>query len=157
MKKLSVLALLLAVCVAMLAGCSNEAAPVAEPTAEPTQPVSGLANAYAYVKTIYKNAAEVTAKDYQVVGSVPVGAETFEITWTVDVAEDVVAIVKGEDGMVTVDVNEASTEEVAYVLTASLTDGTETKTLSWNHVLPATMNVDGMTYAEWQETGGVNG
>ena len=71
-----------------------------------------------------------------------------EITWTVDVAEDVVAVVAGENGMTLIDVNENSAEEVPYVLTASLTDGKETQTLSWNHTLPAAMNVDGMTYAE---------
>ena len=150
MKKLTAWALLLAMCVALFAGCSNN-----EPTETTTEPnvttepqVSGLADAVSYVKTIYKNAAEVTSKDYEVVGVVPVGDEKYEITWTVDVAEDVVAIVKGDNGMVTIDVNEGSTEEVAYVLTATLTDGTDTETLSWNHILPATMDVDGYTYAE---------
>ena len=76
------------------------------------------------------------------------GTEKYEITWSVDVAEDVVAIVPNENGMVTVNVNENSSEEVAYVLTATLTDGTDTQTLSWNHILPAAMNVDGLTYAE---------
>ena len=152
MKKL-ISVILALVMVLSLAACGGSTAP--ETTAPATEapateaPVSGLADAAAYVKTIYKTAeGTVTGKDYQVVGSVPVGAETYEITWTVDVAEDVVAIVKGEDGLVTVDVNEGSSEEVAYVLTASLTDGTETKTLSWNHILPATLDVDGLTYAE---------
>ena len=152
MKKL-ISVILALVMVLSLAACGGEKAP--ETTAPATEapateaPVSGLADAVAYVKTIYKTAeGTVTGKDYQVVGSVPVGADVYEITWTVDVAEDVVAIVKGEDGMVTVDVNEGSSEEVAYVLTASLTDGTETKTLSWNHILPATMDVDGLTYEE---------
>ena len=153
MKKLTVWALLLALCVGMLAGCANEpaettGAPV-ETTAAPTEaPVSGLNDAVAYVKTIYKNAADITAKDYEVISVVPMGAEKFEITWTVDVAEDVVAIVAGENGMTLIDVNENSAEEVAYVLTATLTDGTETQSLTWNHTLPAAMNVDGLTYAQ---------
>jgi len=152
MKKLTVWALLLALCVGMLAGCANEpaettGAPV-EPTDAPTEAVSGLADAVAYVKTIYKNAADITSKDYEVISVVPMGAEKFEITWTVDVAEDVVAVVAGENGMTLIDVNENSAEEVAYVLTASLTDGKETQTLTWNHTLPAAMNVDGLTYAE---------
>ena len=152
MKKL-ISVILALVMVLSLAACGGSKAP--ETTAPATEapateaPVSGLADAVAYVKTIYKTAeGTVTGKDYQVVGSVPVGAETYEITWTVDVTEDLVTIVKGEDGLVTIDVNEGSSEEVAYVLTASLTDGTETKTLSWNHILPATMDVDGLTYAE---------
>ena len=151
MKKLTAWALLLAMCVAMFAGCSNTAepteAPTAAPTEAPTEAVSGLADAAAYLKTIYKTAeGTVTAKDYEVVGVVPVGAEKFQITWTVDTEE--VAIVANENGMVTVDVNEEGSEELAYVLTATLTDGKETVTMSWNHTVPAAMNVDGMTYAE---------
>ena len=150
MKKLTVWALLLAMTVAMLAGCGNTApAETTAPATEaPTEAVSGLADAVAYVKTIYKNAADITAKDYEVISVVPMGTEKFDITWTVDVAEDVVAIVAGENGMTLIDVNENSSEEVAYVLTATLTDGTNTESLSWNHTLPAAMNVDGMTYAE---------
>ena len=153
MKKLTVWALLLALCVGMLAGCANEpaettGAPV-ETTAAPTEaPVSGLNDAVAYVKTIYKNAADITAKDYEVISVVPMGAEKFEITWTVDVAEDVVAIVAVENGMTLIDVNENSAEEVPYVLTATLTDGVDTQSLTWNHTLPAAMNVDGLTYAQ---------
>lgn len=152
MKKIIAWALMLAMCVTLFAGCSQK-----ETTPETTVPateateaaVSGLADAVAYVKAIYKNDdGTVTGKDYQVVGSVPVGTERYEITWSVDVAEDVVAVVPGEDGFVTIDVNEGSSEEVPYVLTATLTDGTETQTLTWNHTLPASMDVDGMTYAE---------
>ena len=152
MKKLTVWALLLAMTVALFAGCSNTPAETTAPapveTQAPTEAVSGLADAVAYVKTIYKNAAEITAKDYEVISVVPMGTEKFEITWTVDVAEDVAAVVAGENGMTLIDVNENCAEEVAYVLTATLTDGTNTESLSWNHILPAAMNVDGMTYAE---------
>ena len=151
MKKLTVWALLLALTVGMLAGCANEPAETTGAPVEtqaPTEAVSGLADAVAYVKTIYKNAADITAKDYEVIALVPMGTEKFDITWTVDVAEDVVAVVAGENGMTLIDVNENSAEEVAYVLTATLTDGKETQTLTWNHTLPAAMNVDGMTYAE---------
>ena len=153
MKKMTVWALLLAMTVALFAGCTNTPAETtALSTPAETQPateaVSGLADAVAYVKTIYKNAADITAKDYEVISVVPMGAEKFDIVWTVDVAEDVVAVVAGENGMTLIDVNENSAEEVPYVLTATLTDGTNTETLSWKHTLPAAMNVDGMTYAE---------
>ena len=152
MKKLTVWALLLAMTVALFAGCSNTPAETTAPapveTQAPTEAVSGLNDAVAYVKTIYKNAAEITAKDYEVISVVPMGAEKFEITWTVDVAEDVAAVVAGENGMTLIDVNENCAAETPYVLTATLTDGTNTESLSWNHIVPAAMNVDGMTYAE---------
>ena len=152
MKKLTVWALLLAMTVALFAGCSNTPAETTAPapveTQAPTEAVSGLNDAVAYVKTIYKNAAEITAKDYEVISVVPMGTEKFEITWTVDVAEDVAAVVAGENGMTLIDVNENCAAETPYVLTATLTDGTNTESLSWNHIVPAAMNVDGMTYAE---------
>ena len=154
MKKLSVWALLLAMCATMLAGCSNNETKEPTPTTTPDSVVesveeeSGLEDAVAYVKTIYKKEeGKVTAKDYTLVGSVPVGAKTFEITWTTNVGEDLVTVVRGEDGMVTIDVNEEAPEEVAYVLTASLTDGTDTQTLSWNHTLPAGKKGE-LSYAE---------
>ena len=150
MKKLTAWALLLAMMVAVFAGCSTpEKTPETTEAPATEAAVSGLEDAVDYVKTIYKKAeGTVTAKDYEVVGVVPVGTEKYEITWSVDVAEDVVAIVPNENGMVAVNVNENSSEEVTYVLTATLTDGTDTQTLSWNHILPAAMNVDGLTYAE---------
>ena len=149
MKKLTVWALLLAMVVTMFAGCSNTPAETTAPATEaPTEAVSGLADAVSYIKSIYKKAAELTAKDYEVVSVAVVGADKYEITWSVDVAEDVVAVVPGENGMTLIDVNENCTAETPYVLTATLTDGTTTETLSWNHIVPAAMNVDGMTYAE---------
>ncbi len=150
MKKLLAFALMLAMVVTMFAGCSPE-----EPVDDVNTPVDevvetdGLADAVAYVKTIYKNAAEITSKDYERIGTVPVGDVKYTVVWTVDVSEDIAKVVVAENGMVTIDVNEDSTEEVPYVLTATITDADgNTETLSWNHILPATMNVDGMTYAE---------
>ena len=146
MKKLTVWALLLAMVVAMFAGCSNNTP--AETTAPATEPADLLADAVYYVRSLYKSAVNVTAKDYEVVGSVLIGGEKFPITWSVDVAEDVVAIVPNENGMVTIDVNEDCTEETPYVLTATLTDGTDTQSLTWEHTVPAALNVDGLTYTE---------
>ena len=143
MKRLISCVLLLAMCLSLFAGCgSNANTPATEPAAK-------LEDAVAYVKTIYKNVGEMTTSDFQRVGAVPMGDTKFEVVWTVDVSEDLVKIVVGEDGMVTVDINEDSTAEVAYVLTATITgpDGAS-ETLSWNHVLPAAMNVDGLTYHE---------
>ncbi len=159
MKKLIAFLLALVLCLG-LAACGTTETP-ADNTQEPSQPVENspapapeveetdpLADAVAYVKTIYKKVAEITGKDYERIAVVPVGTEKVEITWTADVAEDLVKVVMGENGMVTIDVNEGSTEEVAYVLTATLTVDGKSESLSWNHILPATMDVDGLTYAE---------
>ena len=169
MKKFIALFLALVLCIGLVA-CGNpgteqptnspapvEPSPVPSEPANPSpapeqpsaEPVNAAANAIAYIKNVYKKAAEITSKDFQRIGTVPVGAEKVVVVWTVDVAEDLVKIVVGEDGMVTVDVNENCTAETPYVLTATVTgaDG-KTESLSWNHILPAAMNVDGLTYAE---------
>ncbi|MDE6589987.1 MAG: hypothetical protein K2K53_06525 [Oscillospiraceae bacterium] len=114
MKKLTALALATVMSVSLLAGCQS----AATPTPTPEVKTSGLADAVAYLKNIYKTAdGTVTGKDYEVVGVVPVGTEKYEITWTVDVDADTVAIVPAESGMVTIDVNEGNSEELTYVLT----------------------------------------
>ncbi len=169
MRKIIACLLLLTLCVGLLAGCSDSGAnqptnspvstPSATPTPTPSQPAepedTGLESAMAYVKEIYKKTeGTITGKDYQVVGSVPVGTKRFEIAWTVDVDASVVAIVPGDDGMVTIDVNEQNPQEITYVLTATLTDSTgKSDSLSWSHILPAAMNVDGLTYGEIVDLG----
>ncbi|MDE6107086.1 MAG: hypothetical protein K2F83_00200, partial [Oscillospiraceae bacterium] len=147
MKKLTALALSMVMLMTMFAGCTQT---TPDPTpSEPAVEESGLADAVAYVKSIYKTSeGTITGKDYEVIGVVPAGDKKFEITWSVDVGEDKVAITKSEDGMVIIDINEENSEELAYVLTATLTDGTDTESLSWNHILPAAMNVDGLSYTE---------
>ncbi len=135
MKRLIAIALMLVLCLSVFASCNTGDATIAD--------------AVAYIKTVYKNVGEMTTKDFERIGVVPVGDVKFDVEWTVDVAEDAVKVVRNENGMVTIDINEDSPEEVAYVLTATIKDAEgNTETLTWNHKLPATMNVDGMTYAE---------
>ena len=142
MKRLISIALMLVLCLSVFASCNTEPAPV---EAEPAT----IADAVAYIKTVYKNAGEMTTKDFDRIGVVPVGDVKFEVEWTVNVGEDAVKVIRNENGMVTIDINEDSPEEVAYVLTATIKDAEgNAETLTWNHKLPATMNVDGMTYAE---------
>ena len=144
MKRLISWVLLLAMCLSLFAGCGNE-----NNNTDPTNaPVAGgqsgsLEDAVSYVRTIYKNAGEMTAADFQRIGAVPMGGTKYEIVWTANVSEDLVKIVVGEDGMVTIDVNEETPEEVAYVLTATITapDGAS-ESLSWNHVIPAAVGDD---------------
>ena len=151
MKKIIAWALVLAMCVAMFASCTDgdpSDTDTNDTNAGVVEEKSGLDAAYAYIKTVYKEVAEVTGTDYQVIGSVPVGTEKYTVTWTADVSEDLVSIVVEENGMVTINVNEETPEEVKYVLTATLTDGETTKTLSWNHTIPAYVDISKLTPAE---------
>ena len=153
MKRLIACLLLLAMSIAVFAGCNEITTP--NDTPDVTEPAeNGLDNAIAYVKTAYKKAAENTAKDYQRVGKVPVGDTVYTVVWTVDVSEDLVKIEVAEDGLVTVNVNEGAEAETPYVLTATITDENgNVATHSWNHILPAGLNVDGLTYAQIVDAG----
>ena len=147
MKKYISLFVVLALALAMFAGCAQEKpAETTQPTE--TEAVSNLAAAKEYLFTMYKNANETTPSDYTVVGAVVIGTEIYEIEWTVD--SETVKFVRGEDNMVTVDVDEANPEEVNYVLTATVKDAAgKTESVSFNHRVPAAIIIDaGMSYEE---------
>ena len=143
-----VLALVLVL--SLFAGCGaktdNAAEPTNAPDAAPTEAVAAadenLENAIAYLKAFYKEVkdGDLTPSDFERLGTVRVGGAAYEVVYTVDCAETDVKVVKGSNGMVTIDVNEDSDAEVPYVLTATIT-GTDGKSasLSWKHVLPVSM------------------
>ena len=145
--------LTLVLVLSLFAGCGATTDTPAEPTnapaATPTEAVvvadENLANTIEYLKAYYKNVkdGDLTPADFERLGTVRVGLDAYEVVYTVDCDESVVKVVKGDNGMVLFDVNEACEEEVAYTLTATVT-GTDGKTvsMSWNHVVPAVMNSD---------------
>ena len=147
MKKYISLFVVLALALAMFAGCAQEK-PVETTQPTETEAVSDLAAAKEYLFTMYKDANEATPADYTVVGAVVIGTETYEVEWTAD--SETVKFVRGDDKMVTVDVDEANPEEVSYVLTATLKDAAgKTESVSFNHRVPAAIIIDaGMSYEE---------
>ncbi len=161
MKKMISWVLLIALCVSLLAGCQGNPTETTAPN-ETTAPqetldpaAQGLADAVAYIRTVYKNAAELTGKDFDRIGRVPMGTDIYTVTWTASVGEDLVKFVVAENGKVTVDVNEDCDADTPYTLTAVVTapDGTASEPLTWNHILPAGADVDGLTYAQIVDMG----
>ena len=133
MKKL--IALLLALCLA-LSLCSA--------FAEETE---ALKDARSFINLMYKNKPASTPKDYELVGSVPTDGDPFEVEWTTD--SDTIVITREENGMVKVDVDENSSKELAYVLTATIRDGEGNEvSISFDRVVPASIKLDSMTEAE---------
>ena len=139
MKKLIICVLMLALCLSAFAGCGST---------EEATPVDGLANAKEYLYTMYKNSPVTTPADYKVVGRVVISGVTYEVAWTAD--SDTVKFVKGEDGFVTVDVDEANPEELHYKLTATLTNAEgKTESITFEHKVPAAIIIEeGISYAE---------
>ena len=149
MKRILALLLVLAMSVGLFAGCRTQTPDITtEPTTQATeqaQPDLQLEKAIEYLRAFYKNAAEKTPMDYTRLGTVRIGITAYDVVWSVDVPEDVLKIVKNEDGTYTIDINEEafkeSTEPTPYVLTATITgkDGREL-TISWNHIVPAAID-----------------
>ena len=131
MKRVISWVLLIALCLGLFAGCKKDKKPAAADLAD-------IKAALEYVKTVYKNPSEKTPKDFQRIGVVPVNGKKYEVVWTTDADESNVKIVKGTDGMVTIDVNESVTEDVKYVLTATVSnEAGDSVSHSWNHLVPA--------------------
>ena len=152
MKRIISWVLLAVMMLSLFAGCGNQAsAPAADPTnapaAAPVEEVvaadENLENAIAYLKAFYKTVRDggLTPSDFERLGTVRVGLTAYEVVYTVDCDASAVKVVKGDNGMVTIDVNEESEVEVPYALTATIT-GTDGKTasLTWKHVLPISMS-----------------
>ena len=68
----------------------------------------GLADAKSYLYLMYKNQPETTPTDYVVVGRVMIGGTAYPIEWTAD--SETVKIIPGDDGFVTIDVDEQNPE-----------------------------------------------
>ena len=131
MKRFLALFAVLVLCISLFAACKKPNTP----DDDPTNPTIGgeeatLADAAAYLNSLYKDGAEATERDYDVVGKVMIGTTVFEVTWTVDV--DSIKIVKSaKEGFWTVDLPAKADEEIPYTLTATIKDAagnTETRT-----------------------------
>ena len=138
MKRLLACAVVLVLCLSAFAACAK------------TEAANPLADAKDYLYNTYKNANEVNVADYKVIGRVVVGDVTVPVEWAANVPEESVKFVVGDDGMVTVDINEKTPEELVYTLTATLRDEAgNTETVSFNRRVPAAIIIEeGMSYEE---------
>ena len=146
MKKLIALILALVLCLGALAGC--EKAPEAPV-------VDTLANAKAYLFTMYKDLAPKTLRDFDLVGIVSIGGVSYTVEWTTNVAEDLIKVVPG-DKKVTIDiVNEKPEEDVQYTLTATIKDAEgKTASTSFDFYVPGVpVASNGPTFVETPEVG----
>ena len=145
MKKLIALILAAVLCLGALAGC--EKAPEAPV-------VDALANAKAYLFTMYKDLAPKTMRDFDLVSVVNIGGVSYDVEWTANVSEDLVKVVPG-DKKVTIDLNEKPEEEVQYTLTATVKNAEgKTASTSFNFYIPGTaVASNGPAFVEVPEVG----
>ena len=142
MKRVLAWILVVVLCLGLFAGCKKNKDTDPTTGGDTTVTTADLQAALEYIKTVYKKPAEKTPKDYQRIGVVPVNGKQFEVVWTADVGEEFIKVVKGTDGMVTIDVKEDVEEEVKYVLTATISDDQgNSVSHSWNHLIPTASNM----------------
>ena len=130
MKKAFLYSLVAVLCLLTVVGCSTSNNTASEP--------SGLTKAKSYLYAMYKDKAVATASDYTVVDTVMINGVSYSVEWSSDVDASSVSFVPGDKHMVTVDVNEKTPVDVAYTLTATLSDSEgNTETVSFPHSIPA--------------------
>ncbi|MBQ4074641.1 MAG: hypothetical protein IJD39_05500 [Clostridia bacterium] len=135
MKKLIALIAVLALCLSCVPGLAEGN--------------DNLKSAKAYIYQLYKNPTRTDIKstpaDFDVLAKVPVDGVEYAVEWSTDT--EAVKVVVKEDGAVTIDVDEASTSEIIYTLTATVKDAEgNAEAVSFQRKLPASLT--GMSYAQ---------
>lgn len=133
-----------------LCACGNAVEDVEDTVAVTTVPQETVpagpdntAAAIDYLKTFYINeAGTTTGADFTRFGIVRLDGEAFTVTWSVNVGEELIKIIPGDAGMVNIDINEECEVETPYTLTATVSDDAgHTASFSWDHILPAGMDM----------------
>lgn len=149
MKKIIALLLVLVMTMALFAGCTDNGSTNGTTDPNPTEgtqategsTVDELNNARAYLKNMYKDSnGTQTKRDYTVVSVVSIGSNTYNIDWTIEtVSGDASCVTVTNDGTTaTIQIlNSEPAEEVQYNLVGTITNGTDTVTVSFSHYIEA--------------------
>ncbi|MBQ7635883.1 MAG: hypothetical protein IJS80_01110 [Lachnospiraceae bacterium] len=115
--------------------------PTTAPTTAPVADTKGVTAAKDYLNSMYASkdgSATATASDYTVVGVVKIDGVTYDVNWSVDVKSGVTVGAMNSKKMVTIDVDEKTSSQVDYTLTATLKDANgNTASASFKHFVPA--------------------
>ena len=149
MKRTIAWILVLVLCLGVFAGCAEKPAASTNPgTTAGAAENEGLQKAAKYLKALYNTAPVETGVDFERTTIVPVGTVQYTVTWAVNVAEDLVKIVAGENNTVVIDVNEDNQTETAYKLTATVSDKDgNKKEVVFDHILPKAVAKDGTEFS----------
>lgn len=103
--------------------------------------VTGLNNAKEYLSTMLKNASLSTGADFTRPAVLKNTEGSYTVEWKLTVTSgpaEGITLGAVENGLLSIDVDEFSPEEIVYTLTATITDENgNTETLTFNHKVPA--------------------
>ena len=115
MKRILSFALVLVMCLGLLAACG-------EPETTTAPAGSSVEDAKEYLAAMYKSTdGTVVRRDFSVVAVVMIDGVSYNVTWTTD-APDYVTIGAAQNNMVTIDIVEEPAEEVTFKLIGTVTD-----------------------------------
>ena len=135
MKKIISIALLLALCLSLFAGCD-----LSQYIPGLNNGEDGLEKAKQYLNNYFQGSDAKTATDYQVPGIILIDGVTYNVEWTTDV--EAIVVTRLENNMVQIDLPELASEKVDYVLTATVSDADgKTITYSVNREIPKSDSV----------------
>lgn len=126
-KRLAIIVLALVMCLSVvLAACATD-----------NKTSGGLKKAAENVKALYQSDATSTPADYKRVAQVKVDGNTYPIKWSVDVTEDKVKVgTEVADGQITISVFQSESEDIPYVLTATLEKDGAKEVVTFNYTVP---------------------
>ena len=143
MKKIISIALLLALCLGIFAGCNNQNA--TEPTENP------LDSAVQYIKNMYDTAGKdednKLAADKELLPAVTIGGVSYPVSWKIEITSgpaDAIVIADGAAaGSQKIDIVNQPEEEVRFTLVGTISDANgNTKTISIKYYSPAVQKVE---------------
>ena len=140
MKKILSLLLVLVLAVGVIASCGPKTNENLEAAGE-------------YLDALYKNESPKTTVNYDIVANVVYNGVTYPVTWTVDVTEGVTIVDSATAGFKTVEVVRGDAD-LKYTLTATLTDGEDSITKSYERVVPAKVPQSAIVEAAYQLAAG---
>ena len=121
MKKIISIALLIALCLSLFAGCGKKD--------------ESLDKAKKYLDAYFQSESTETSADYTLIGVVMIDNVSYNIDWTCDFDQ---VVITRQDKMVFVDIPACGAEEVPYVLTATISDSKgKTITATYSRKIPA--------------------
>ena len=160
MKKLLVLFLALVMCFGLLVACKPEEPETPEITYKLDKAVQYVSNMYKgeQVKPEGSDTACATKyADFERVSQVVIAGVAYDVVWTVDETDETkVKVIQGSGATPTkIDVNERTTEDFDFTLTATVKAGDGTSdTLTFNFFTPA---YNPITYDEYRAKKGYTG